>query len=103
MAYYATLPTLQHQITSRNPNTRFNIDASQEYGISGNFHLLRFFGHRQHGLGPSANSGFVGVGISATLRDQVFCALARASIDLFAVADLARSELSCDGLVWPAA
>jgi 2-dehydropantoate 2-reductase len=29
---------------------RFNMDASQEYGISGNLPLLRCFGHRQHGL-----------------------------------------------------
>jgi len=29
---------------------RFNVDASQEYGITRNLPLLRCFGDRQHGL-----------------------------------------------------
>jgi hypothetical protein len=34
------------QITHPNSNIRFNMDASRELEVTGNFPLLRFFGHR---------------------------------------------------------
>jgi hypothetical protein len=44
MAYSATSAALQ--ITHPNSNIRFNMDASRELEVTGNFPLLRFFGHR---------------------------------------------------------
>ena len=39
------------QITNPNSNTCFNMDASRELEVTGNFPLLRFFGHRYSGVG----------------------------------------------------
>ena len=44
-------PPVDHQLTNENSNIRFNMDASQECGITGNFPLLRFFGHRSRETG----------------------------------------------------
>ena len=58
------------QITHPNSNICFNMDASRELEVTGNFPLLRFFGHRYSGVGnreetSQGRKGTMGAGVGS--------------------------------------